>query len=495
MESGGEPLDIAAQCFPLWARDFGVIPDTDGPPSFIDRPYLDELYDNEARESVYRKANQVGLTSMALLRAVWGATHHWPKGVGYFLPHDRQVGDFVRQKLNPILARLPFAYAPTDTDNVGMKSLARGDMFIRGIASEDNRQTFSADAYILDERDLMLQEHVDDVANRLEASDFKVTIEISRPSTPGYGIDGSFEKSTQNYWTMACEACHKDWTIEDSWPECCKGEPLQMVCPKCGAAADVKAGRWIARKKADVVGYTINGVLNPHVDLGRFMTRYQEKPGVFWRASMGMPFIEEGTGVRMKAILSYCGLAARAESDAGICFGGSDVGDEGHVVIYKKGPNVPEMVTCFRWKDWSELDAAMTRYNIGCMVVDALPDKRGSRAFCQRWRGRAFMCYYDRNRRGAARWNERELTLNMDRTESLDASHTPLYTGAIVLPKQDPEVREFARQCENEVRIIDELPDGNTIARWDMRGKNHYRHAHNYGWAAMTREMRRTVMV
>lgn len=477
----------------MWARDFGCIAETGKPPDLSDRHYQSELYDVEARESVYRKANQVGATALFLQRAVWGGTFHWPKGIAYWLPHDKQVGDLVRQKLNPILDKLPMDFAPTSTDNLGMKALARGDMFIRGIASEDARQGFSCDCSIFDERDLMLQEQVDDAMQRMEDSKLKITVELGRPSTPGYGIDGRFESSTQNFYTFTCPGCNHEWAFEESFPECLKGDPLQRVCPKCGKPVNLQSGRWIARKQSDLVGYTINGLLNPNADLKKMMQRYENKRGIFMRANMGMPWIEEGAGVRMGALLKMCGEKERAETHPGPTFMGSDVGDEGHTVILAPGKPYPTLVTAFRWKEWSELDAAMKKYHVGTGVVDALPEKRNARDFCQRWNSRAFMCFYDRNKRGAAKWDERNRTLNIDRTESLDSSHTPLYTGNIILPREDSEMRVFAKQCENEVRIVDELPDGNLIARWDKRGANHYRHAFNYGWAAMTKRQFKTI--
>ncbi len=138
-------------------------------------------------------------------------------------------------------------------------------------------------------------------------------------------------------------------------------------------------------------------------------------------------------------------------------------------------------------KNWNELDPLMRKFNVSCAVVDALPDKRNAREFCRRFRGRAFMTFYDQNRRGSPRWDDREMTLNIDRTESLDTSHTPLYTGEARLPKEDPEVRVFCRHAENLIRINDELPSGSVIARWVNRGADHHRHGFNYTIAAMSR--------
>lgn len=490
------PLFIAREHFPLWAQDHGVLGETGEHPSFDDRPYLDAIYENEARETVIRKCNQVGISAWAILKTIWGTTFHWPKGAGYFLPHGSNIGDFVRQKVNPSLLALPEEYAPIDTDNVGMKSMAAGDLFLRGIASEGNRQAISIDAAFLDERDMMLDEDVDDVIQRTEDSSYQIIAELGRPSTPGYGIDKRFNLSTMNFYNIPCEHCNKDFTIEDSWPECVRGKPLRVVCPKCHKPANTLDGNWRPRQKSDIMGFTVNGLLNPNANLETYMARYMDpsKRGTFMRANLGLPHIEEGAGINMKDLLAQCcDPVDELSVHPGPTYLGMDVGDKLHGMIMAPDPKFPRIIKVFEFDNWGDVDPLMRAFNVGRAVVDALPDKRGARAFCNRFPGRAYMCYYDRNRRGAVRWNDREHIVSTDRTESLDLSHTPLYTAAIRLPRENLLIRMLAKHCESLIRIVEELPDGNQVAMWVKRGPDHLRHGFNYAWLAASKVQYQTL--
>lgn len=494
-----EQLDIAQHNFRLWAEDFGKLGDTKQRPTFEFRPWLEAIYRSWARHLVIRKANQVGISAFAILRAVWGASFHWPLGVMYFLPHQTDVGDFVRQKLDPVLEELPDAYAPTKTANVGMKSLAMGDLFLRGIAARGSRQSGSADTLILDERDDMEQEHIDDALNRLAASAHKNVIEISRPSAPGYGIDLAYQDSSQNLWELKCQHCAKGWFVEESWPTCVQGEGTKLVCPKCRKPASVLTGRWVAKDgDNEIEGYSVNGLLNPHAELKDLWAKYEKNEGIFNRASLGLPFLEKGAGVTAKMLLKMMeGGEPQQEAPTAlrltpVTFLGSDVGDQGHVIILEKRTNAPKekprLIRARRWTNWSDLHRDMRVFKPRAGVVDAMPEKRNAREFCQAFRGRAFMCYYDNNRKGSPKWDERNMTLNIDRTESLDQSHTPLYNDGVALARADEEMRVFAQHCENLVRITEELPDGNIVAKWIKRGEDHYRHAFNYAWASLSRK-------
>ena len=81
------------------------------------------------------------------------------------------------------------------------------------------------------------------------------------------------------------------------------------------------------------------------------------------------------------------------------------------------------------YKDWEELDRLMRNFKVSRCVVDALPETRNARAFAERHRGRVFLCYYSEHQKGHYKWNEAELIVSCNRTESLDASHRE--TGAL----------------------------------------------------------------
>jgi hypothetical protein len=504
--SRSQRFALAREFFPLWARDFAVAPQTGQAIQFKGRPWLWDLYDCEAKEIVVRKGNQVGVTLWALLKTLHSAAFRWPQGAAYFLPKAAHVGDFVRQKVQPIFRACPDLRGGDDdrTDNMGMKRVGQSFVFFRGMESEGGRQTFSADGEILDERDLMDPAHVDDALRRTSGSLHRERIDISRPSVPGFGIDKRFQESDQRFWNLKCGKCNKEWTVEETWPNCVRGRDgaRYLSCPSCGDPADIKAGRWVVRyPDKQVAGFQVNGLLTPAFDLEAEWKTWEEQPGMFSRAILGMPYMEREQGMTADAVMGQCSRNyAQLERHPGPTRAGADVGTEGHLVVVEAGTDQPtkikprRIIALRRWKEWSELDKAMEDFSIQIIVVDAMPEKRNARDFCARWPGRAYMAFYDENRKGKPKWDDRERRVQADRTETLDASFAGLYTGTRSIPRpEDVESRLFAAHVQNLIRVIEELPNGDKVARWAKIGPDHYRHADNYAMLALSKPVYKTV--
>jgi hypothetical protein len=139
------------------------------------------------------------------------------------------------------------------------------------------------------------------------------------------------------------------------------------------------------------------------------------------------------------------------------------------------------------YKDWNELDSLMKNFNIVRCVVDALPETRNARAFAERNRGRVFLNFYREFQKGFYRWDEKDLTVSCNRTESLDASHNEIMTGSILLPKECEIVREFAQHLHNVAKKLQEDDEtGSKRYVYVRLGADHFRHAFNY--EAMARQ-------
>ena len=133
------------------------------------------------------------------------------------------------------------------------------------------------------------------------------------------------------------------------------------------------------------------------------------------------------------------------------------------------------------YKDWNELDRLMKNFNVIRCVVDALPETRNARAFAERHKGRVFLSFYQEYQRGHYKWNEAELTVACNRTESLDASHNEILTGNILLPRQCTITDEFANHLHNVAKRLEEEEDtGSKRYVYVKLGPDHFRHAYNY---------------
>ena len=114
-------------------------------------------------------------------------------------------------------------------------------------------------------------------------------------------------------------------------------------------------------------------------------------------------------------------------------------------------------------------------------VVDALPETRNARAFAERNKGKVFLNYYSEYQKGKYAWNERDLTVTCNRTESLDASHNEIMKGEIILPRECEIVREFAEHLHNTAKRLEEDEEtGSKRYVYVKLGPDHFRHAYNY---------------
>ena len=123
----------------------------------------------------------------------------------------------------------------------------------------------------------------------------------------------------------------------------------------------------------------------------------------------------------------------------------------------------------------------MKNFNVSRCVVDALPETRNARAFAKRHKGRVFLNYYNKHQKGSYAWNDKELIVSCNRTESLDASHKEIMDQSIVLPKNCEATQKFARHLHNVAKKLEEDEEtGSKRYVYVKLGADHFRHAFNY---------------
>jgi hypothetical protein len=208
----------------------------------------------------------------------------------------------------------------------------------------------------------------------------------------------------------------------------------------------------------------------------------------FYNLKIGVAYVEAENRLSIQEVLNLCGNEGIVSEDPGPCFMGVDQGKDLHVVIGKKhGQKTGQTIHLGIYKDWEELDRLIQNFNVQRCVVDALPETRNARAFAERFKGKVFLNYYNEHQKGHYAWNEKELIVSCNRTESLDASHKEIMDRAIVLPKECGIVQEFAKHLHNVAKKLDEDEEtGSKRYIYVKLGPDHFRHAFNY--EAMARQ-------
>jgi len=497
------PKDTNAPLFHEWVTQIKV----DGRQfSYENREYLLDVYKDNHPYRAIEKCTQTGGTVEAILRAVFGARYKNYRNILYYFPSRTEVTEFSKGRVSPLIEENPDTIGSwlRDTDAANIKRIWNSFLYLLGMRSALSVKNIPADYLIFDESDEAKPEAREKAMERLGASEEGHVLLLSNPTLPDYGIDLEFKHSDQRYWLLKCPKCNHYNCLEDAfllWADGKGSCPLvendnngYRACEKCGAILDPSVGRWVARNPSikDKRGYHYTQLWSktklhtPNIIMRKFRTATSIT--TFYNLIIGIGYVEAQNRLSIEEVLALCGSDGIVSSDVGPCFMGVDQGKDLHAVIGKRyPPKSGKIVHINVYKDWEELDGLMRNFNISRCVVDALPETRNARAFANRHKGRVFLNYYNIHQKGSYKWNEEELIVSCNRTESLDASHREISEQLIVLPKKCEIVRTFAKHLHNVAKKLEEDEEsGSKRYIYVKLGEDHFRHAYNY--EAMARQ-------
>jgi hypothetical protein len=470
---------------------------------FEGHEYLRAIYNDTSPHVVLSKAAQIGGTTWAILRSI----HACLTGLNtiYFFPTRSDVLEFSKSRVTPLLGDNPFlGRLMTDTDTAGLKRIGEAHLYLRGMQSTVGMKSVPADMIVFDELDETSPAAKAMARERLGHSDYKRVIELSNPSLPDYGIDEQYQKSDQRHWTLKCPGCGRWTALDREFPTKLGGEvkiirpradgSFYRACPHCGTELDLAAGEWVADFPDRVIhGYRISQLFSPKVDPGEILTEYRTTrfPDRFYNLKIGIPWADLERRLDIMAVLSLCGDAPIVESSShGNCTMGVDTGRNLHVVILRddglREPEKKHLIYLAVCHEFSELDGLLERFQVDRCVIDGLPETHATREFAMRHRGLVYMNFFVEQQRGAANWNRPAMTIQINRTDALDASRAAVREKKVVLPRRVPLVEVFARHMACDAKVLEE-DEETGIKRYKYvrtAGENHFSLAFTYAWIA-----------
>jgi hypothetical protein len=119
--------------FHEWVEQAGII--LDGRPFSFDRhEYLRMPYQDDHPHIVECKAAQMGITSKAMLKAVYGARFKGYRGILYLFPSRSDVTDFSKGRIDPLIDENPETIGKwvRDTDAANIKRIWDAFLYLRG---------------------------------------------------------------------------------------------------------------------------------------------------------------------------------------------------------------------------------------------------------------------------------------------------------------------------------------------------------------------------
>jgi hypothetical protein len=478
---GGEPFHEWARKLMLDGRAF----------TFERHEYLIEPYQDAHPHQVEMKAAQMGLTTKAMLSALYLCRFGGIRGVLYLFPSRTDVLDFSKSRVAPLIDENPETIGGwiRDTDSAGLKQVGDAFLYLRGMQSRVGLKSVPVDYIVMDELDEAPQNAVDMALERMSHSVMKRVLKLSNPTLPDYGIDREFAESDQRYWLLRCHKCGGYTCVEDTFPDCLvdhKGK-VYRVCQHCrNSVLNPSIGEWVAKRPSitEKRGYHYSQLFSHFVDPAEILTKFRTTTNLadFYNLKIGVAYVEAENRLSVQEVLDLCGSDGMGTYDEGLCSMGVDQGKALHVVIGK--PNKADRDQILHigvYKDWEELDRLMLVFRVTRCVVDALPETRNARAFAMRHRGKVYLNYYNTHQKGSYAWNDKEMIVTCNRTESLDASHKDITSQMVVLPRECDVVREFAHHMHNVAKKLEEDEEtGSKRYVYVRLGPDHFRHAFNY---------------
>lgn len=493
------------------------------PLHFADRPYLFAIYRDRARERVFQKAVQCGISELLIIDALEAAS----RGLQclYVMPTQEKRDAFVANRVSRVIRATPFYRRLVRSgsgcaNSTGLKHFGKGVIRFVGSNVESEFIEFPADFVVVDEVDRCSQENLPLVRDRLAASEHKLAAWASTPTLVGTGIARLFDETDAKEWFLRCESCGERQPLDffknvvrqvaDDEYELLDGEAarlhrepgtrnvelgtpndIRVFCIRCGQPINRLAeGEWVARHPGrGISGYHISQLFVPTCPVRQLWDDWQAalrntfEQQRFFNSLLGEPYTAEGSGLSRADLLACCADYAMPSRAVGSTMG-VDVGEWFHVRISDHPePGVRRAVFIGRVREPGELDLLLARYDVRCCVIDAQPEAHLVREWQKRHPpGRIWRCVYTDDDVREPRKDAREGIVRVARTPSLDAATEDILARRNVLPRNAATLDggEFVQQMIAPVRTLVAGPHGTARYVWTKPAADHYRHADNY---------------
>ena len=506
-----------------WACEYRVMGGTfPGKWSHKNYPWLVGIQDCEAEHVVNQKAAQMGVTEAAM-NLTFSEIDLFGGSVLYVLPSSKpDASDFSSARFDPALEMSDHLNNLfSETKNVNHKRAGNANLYIRGSRSKSQLKSVPVSKIILDELDEMNQENLAMIPERMSGQLRKQEFDLSTPTISGYGISERFENSTQNFFAFNCPHCSRlirflpemlvitaddfnDPKIRDSYYKCNR---CDMKLPQETKADYLASGVWVPEYTNRLIeGFHISQLYSLTVKpyhLAMMVVQSESDALIeqeLYNSKFGLPNDQADARISLAQIKECIGEHTKRDiplNSQTMVTMGVDVGKKLHVQINEWYVNVnrstdiniasiPRVVKEITVKEFHELDVFMQDFNVNFCVVDANPETRLAKAFCERFQNRAARCWYGNNIKGKdVNYNAENVSVTVDRTSWLDQSMGRFKRGTkgIILP-QDASA-EYIKHMQEPIRLLRLDRDGNPTATYINKNADHFAHANNYAEIAL----------
>jgi hypothetical protein len=435
-------------------------------------PFQEAWYSEEianAREVVWQKAAQVGMSGYAWRWAARRAAHYGDRVI-YFFPTDDDVSDFGDQRIEPSIVESAFLLAQMPHGSVRhkhLKQIGTGFLALRGTQSSSAVQSVDADALVFDEYEYLNQKNLAQaerrIAGAMAAGRQPRIRRFGYPTVHGSGINSHYQRSDRREWHVTCPACDLEqpltWADNMRWRTFENDEEVSRwghdefedhtqvaeawrACKSCDASLEpaeegelgpIHTGRWIATNpEGRVPGFSVSRLIVPRTDLIELVRNSRKtaphEQEAFWNNDLGLPFSPAEAALSEEQILAACSygreqvLSYRGRNPR---VAGVDVASERNLSMWID-ELMPDGTTLALWigepMDFKEVAEKIRTYGVAMTVIDSMPERRMARSVAATFPGRVVLASYDdRNESDAFRYDPKKNLVTVNRTEGIDA--------------------------------------------------------------------------
>jgi hypothetical protein len=220
----------------------------DGRPiSFRDREYLQPIYATDGN-LVIRASRQVEKSTFVAATIVFEACRNPDSRILFVAPRAEQCHTFSRDRLIPMIQQSPLVRRRllghrlrTRITDFEFANGAR--LYIRpAFLTADACRGISASMLIIDEFQDVAPGHLAVMQETLSHAANPRTILTGTPKLIDNQLEGCFNLSTANIWTIDCPQCRTGVTIDER-----ALGPTGLICPACQSPVDAEQGHWVPR--------------------------------------------------------------------------------------------------------------------------------------------------------------------------------------------------------------------------------------------------------
>ncbi len=366
--------------------------------------YLKTLYADNSPNIVEMKGAQLGLSTMEIIRTLWKAKNQ-KMDVIYILPTFTDVKDFAGGKVNRIVDQNPVLRNwIDDKDSVELKKVGSSTIYYRGSWNERQALMISSDWIIGDEYDRSKQDVLEQYESRLQHSKFGYKSIFSNPSLPGVGVDKFFQKTDQKKWHVT-HACGAKFILDES---CVDYDRQIFKCPSCYneiTNEERRLGEWLPTAKGEEgwSGYWIPLWVNPLVSAKKICEYKTTKTADYFHNFVaGLPYAGGDDKIDPATVLKNC--VDKVNEQGGRIIIGVDTGLPIHFTV----ANQEGVFYYGTTENYKELDDFMRRWKTAILIADQGGDLIGIREMREKYNGRVFLCYYQKDKKSleVIRWGE-----------------------------------------------------------------------------------------